>query len=246
MNDEKKIYEVLVTHHEYVRNELKYRPIMTVLVGSQNYDLATENSDYDTFTFVVPTLRSVSVLDDPVSKTIDYEDGHINVKDIRLALNLLKKTNPNSVECFATDYYIVEPEYQWIIHRVQDPAMFRCDTKCMVNAIRGMAKQLSKRNMAPGKRFSHILRMECMLKRYFSPEKPILRMDHVEHEMAMDAKRDPENPVWEECCVYHAQQIDRLIESLDVDTFKDWEGYIREVIDNAMIDIMTIALKEEV
>ena len=45
-------------HHQAVQKS--YRPVMTVLVGSQNYGLDTENSDYDTCTFILPSPTDIA------------------------------------------------------------------------------------------------------------------------------------------------------------------------------------------
>ena len=158
------IKTALEIHHNTVK-EKGYDPIMTVLVGSQNYGLETPNSDYDTFTFVKPTVSDIATLRNPVSKTFEDELGHIDVKDIRLGLNLLKKTNPNSIECFATKHKYVEVGYE-ALNNLPWYA-FRCDTKHMMMALGGMAHQLGKRNMSAGKRYSHLIRINCMLTNYF-------------------------------------------------------------------------------
>lgn len=216
MNDEKKIYEALYAHHENVKQR-GFSPVMTVLVGSQNYDLATESSDYDTFTFILPTLKDIATLKNPVSKTYDGEDGHINIKDIRLALNLLRKTNPNSVECFATKYKKTEEGYEWM--HAFPPYALRCDSQNMMDAIGGMAHQMSKRNMTPGKRLAHILRMHCMVYRYMDIDADILSMTGEEHRLATKAKLDPDNPKWLPLCEEWEKVVQNDVKSVDVHYF---------------------------
>ena len=233
MNDEKKIGEVLTIHHENVR-AAGHDPVMTVLVGSQNYGLATENSDYDTFTFVLPTVNAMASLKDPVSFESGDEYGHINVKDIRLALNLLKKTNPNSVECFASKYFVIEPDEfdtnKDMITILRKSLIHRCNTHNMMASIGGMAKQLSKRNMSPGKRLSHILRMECMVYKYFDIDSDILSLYEVEQKLAMKAKLDPDNPKWLEECDKHSDIVQRAISHADLNYFSQYEEWIDKTI----------------
>lgn len=211
MSNFERINEVLADHHRFVREECGMEPVMTVLVGSQNYGLATENSDYDTFTFVMPTINQLATMRDAVSTTIEAAEGHINIKDIRTALNLLKKTNPNSVECFASRYYITESRYSDLIERLRDPLMLRCDTKHMLIAIGGMAHQMKKRNMSPGKRLSHILRMQCMIDNYFSLGSDILSLGLEQHYRALQAKKDPDNPQWDAECEAEEAIVQEMI-----------------------------------
>lgn len=242
MNNENKIREVLMKHHEAVRL-FDNKPIMTVLVGSQNYGLATENSDYDTFTFILPKIEDIATLKDPVSKTHEDEYGHINIKDIRLALNLLKKTNPNSVECFASKYYIVEPGFD-LIEGARAPLLLRCDTHHMMASIGGMAHQLTKRNMSPGKRLSHILRMYCMVYNYFDIKKDILSLTEEELKLAMKAKLDPDNPKWNDMCEEYEKYVQDAIANVNLDFFTNCESYVLSIIRHIQTQITRMVLDQ--
>lgn len=213
---ERKIHEALRIHHDKVKE--KYHTVMTVLCGSQNYRLDTESSDYDTFTFVLPSLADMAILKEPVSTMIEDEYGHINIKDVRLALNLLKKTSPNSVEWFATKYRIVEPEYADLFNACITPETLRCNTRHMMAAIGGMSHQLTKRNMSPGKRYSHLLRMECMVDNYYNLQSDVLSLTEVERNKALRAKMLQNMPFYDEKCFECEQRIKEKIESYsDVD-----------------------------
>lgn len=226
---EQKIQDALTIHHYAVAKD--YDAVMTVLVGSQNYGLDTEKSDFDTFTFVLPTMRDIATLRDPVSVTREDALGHINIKDIRLALNLLKKTSPNSVEYFASRNRIVDAKYAVLLSLVFDsPYALRCDTNHMMMAIGGMAHQLSKRNMSPGKRLSHILRMHCMVHRYFDVNADILSMTEEEQQLALKAKRDPENQKWEKLIEEHAAIVNDEVRNVDMHYFDAHAELAKEII----------------
>lgn len=213
---ERKIHEVLRVHHDKVKE--KYHTVMTVLHGSQNYRLDTESSDYDTFTFVLPSLADMAMLKEPVSTMTEDEYGHIDIKDIRLALNLLKKTSPNSVEWFATGYRIIEPEYADLLETYITPETLRCSTKHMMAAIGGMAHQLTKRNISPGKRYSHLLRMDCMVDNYYNLQSDILSLTEVERNKALKAKMLQNMPFYDGKCYECEQRIKKKIESYsDID-----------------------------
>lgn len=226
---ELKIREALTIHHYAVAKD--YDAVMTVLVGSQNYGLDTEKSDFDTFTFVLPTLRDIATLRDPVSTTREDEYGHINIKDIRLALNLLKKTSPNSVECFASPNRIIDAGYyDSIMQLLSNPYNLRCDTRHMMMAIGGMAHQLSKRNMPPGKRLSHLLRMHCMIHNYFRIDSDILSLFEDERKLALRAKLDPENPRWDKLIAEYAAIVEEEIKNVDMNYFDAHEKLAKEII----------------
>lgn len=213
---EQKIYEALNAHHNKVKE--KYHVVMTVLCGSQNYGLDTKSSDYDTFTFVLPSVADMAMLKEPVSTMTEDEYGHIEIKDIRLALNLLKKTSPNSVEWFATGYRIIEPEYTNLFDTYITPETLRCNTKHMMAAIGGLAHQLTKRNIPPGKRYSHLLRMECMVDNYYNLQSDILSLTGVERIKALKAKMLQNTPFYDGKCFECEQRIKEKIESYsDVD-----------------------------
>lgn len=162
------LFTAVKRHHEYVA-ERGYRCVMTVLIGSQNYGLSNENSDIDTFTFILPSFEDMAFVREPKSGEFEVEDGKCMYKDIRLALNLLKKTSPNSVECVVGQYRYFEPEYFEILEKylcnenyMND--MIHCNYSHMLYAMAGMARQLTKRNMPSGKRYSHALRLLDMVK----------------------------------------------------------------------------------
>ena len=213
---ERKIYEAIHAHHDKVKE--KHNTVMTVLCGSQNYRLDTESSDYDTFTFILPSVADMAMLKEPVSTMTEDEYGHIEIKDIRLALNLLKKTSPNSVEWFATKYRIVEPEYADLFDTYITPEALRCSTKHMMAAIGGLAHQLTKRNMPPGKRYSHLLRMKCMVDNYYNLQSDILSLTEAERSKALWAKTLQNMPFYGGKCFECEQRIKEKIESYsDVD-----------------------------
>lgn len=86
------------------------------LQGSQNYGLATENSDVDTKLLVTPTLHDLASNKKPVSTTFIRENNeHIDFKDVREYIQLFRKQNLNFVEILFTEYYILNTPYafQW-------------------------------------------------------------------------------------------------------------------------------------
>lgn len=157
----------LIEHQNYVKQH-GFKPIMTVLIGSQNYNLETHNSDIDTFTFILPTIEELAYGNAPRSGEYEVEDGKCMYKDIRLALNLLKKPSPNSVECFYTKYRILSSATYGLYEFLKNDSIFYVNYTHMVTACAGMAHQLTKRNMPAGKRYSHALRLKNLVNNYIN------------------------------------------------------------------------------
>lgn len=83
------------------------------LCGSQNYGLALPTSDVDTKLLVTPTFEQVAHAKEPDSSTLIRENNeHIDVTDIRLYINNLRKANPNFLETLFTDYSYINPLYE--------------------------------------------------------------------------------------------------------------------------------------
>ena len=157
-------------HHAYAKTIAAehgdYQVLWTSLVGSQNYGLDSENSDVDTFTIVLPTYFDFITKTNLISFETDCLDGKCIVKDLRLMMNLLRKTSPNSIEVVASRYKVVEPEYETIALAFFNPDtlfyLIHANYYNMINAIAGLAHQVHGRNMSEGKRYSHTLRMYDM------------------------------------------------------------------------------------
>lgn len=190
------IMQAIKMHHDFIK-ERNYEVVMTMLIGSQNYELSNETSDYDTFTFILPSERDLYLGREPVSGEVEVADGKCMYKDIRLALNLLKKTSPNSIECFASKYCYYEPTYASILTKYLDNEsvlnkMLHCNYGHMLYAIAGMAHQLTKRNMPAGKRYSHALRLYSMKDNFlnFTDTSQLLKLLPRDYQEALHAKRD--------------------------------------------------------
>jgi len=216
-------------HHMKVK-EQGYEPVFTVLIGSQNYKLNNANSDVDTFTFILPSAEDLAFAREPKSGEFEVEDGKCMYKDIRLALNLLKKTSPNSVECFVGKYRYYEPTYASIVKKYLEDQfclnyMAHCNYGHMLYAMAGMAHQLSKRNMPAGKRFSHALRLYSMMD-VFTESLDVTHLLELlprDYEEAYNAKRDQSDTLenyYNAQCDIIANLLDKRKEEFELSEFK--------------------------
>lgn len=215
--EDAQILAAVKRHHDAVAAK-GYLVVMTSLVGSQNYDLDHEHSDIDTFSLVYPPLGDIALAKEPYAGMFELEDGHCEIKDIRLALNLLRKTSPNSVEYFASKYKIYNPIFEPILKEYLDDNtklwhMIHCNYGHMLYAIAGMAHQLTKRNMRSGKRFSHALRLNNMYYHFMNSYNAAavleMRMGG-DRDLALAAKRDQEeSEEYDNMCMTIALQLDQ-------------------------------------
>lgn len=99
-------------HAEFVQQ--KYDVFFTALQGSQNYLLADAESDVDTKSLIIPSLRDLVFNKQQVSETLIVEptEEHADVKDIRGMFDCFRKQNPNFIEILFTPYVYVNPKYQ--------------------------------------------------------------------------------------------------------------------------------------
>jgi len=198
--EDEAIFKAVKRHHNAVAAK-GYLVVMTSLVGSQNYDLDNDNSDIDTFSFIYPPLSDLSLAREPYAGMFELKDGHCEIKDIRLAFNLLRKTSPNSVEYFTSKYKIYNPIFEPILKEYLEDNiriwnMIHCNYNHMLSAIAGMAHQLTKRNMPGGKRFSHALRLDDMYYHFIHSPNASAVLDlraGGNRELAFISKHDKEN-----------------------------------------------------
>jgi len=174
--EDEAILTAVKQHHDFVISQ-NIPVIMTVLIGSQNYGLDDEKSDIDTMSFAFPTFEMLAKNHEPYRRCYIVDNGHCEVKDIREALNLLKKTSPNSVEYFTSKYKIYNPIYEELLKEyLEDEGllwyMIHCNYSHMMDAMAGMAHQLTKRNMPAGKQLSHAIRLEDMFFNFFNGTDP--------------------------------------------------------------------------
>ena len=224
-------HEAVKRHHCLVE-EKGYEVVMTVLVGSQNYELDVESSDVDTFSFVMPSFEDLALAREPVSGEFEVEDGKCMYKDMRLALNLLKKTSPNSVECFVSYYQYHNPKYEMVLYKYLSNEngylnkMVHCNHSHMLYACAGMAHQLTKRNMPAGKRYSHALRLLSMVDVFTTSldSRSLLTLLPRDYEEAKYAKRNNEaflEHYYNSGCEYVAQKLDKVREEYTNSSFME-------------------------
>lgn len=145
-----------------------YKFLGIFLYGSQNYGLATEDSDVDSIAIVIPSVEDI-ILRKPICKEIIFENGeHCNIKDIREVVKEWKKQSIQALEILFTDYFIVRPKYVSYWNNFLDIRndITHYDVERTSKSISGQAKQTYLRNPNDRKQVANTYRLYYFLRSY--------------------------------------------------------------------------------
>ena len=171
------VVERLNLHYEYAKQKIEEdRIIGLFLAGSQNYGTALESSDVDTKLLIVPSLNDIYKNKKGESSTFNIPDNsgeQISIKDIRCALNELKKQNLNMLEILFTDYNIINPTYKDIWNELQEnrEKIVKYDKLAAIKTTKGIALNVYDRLFTPEgqincKQTANLVRLEYYLRKY--------------------------------------------------------------------------------
>lgn len=144
LKEDEKMYIGMMTHL-LEANKLGFLNKEIVFLGcqgSQNYNLATEQSDLDTKLLTLPPFSQIALNKQPVSTThVLSNNEHMDLKDLRLFIPTLRKQNVNFVEMLFTNYYFInelyEEEWNKLIEAREEIA--RYSPNDTIKAMRGIA-----------------------------------------------------------------------------------------------------------
>lgn len=164
--------ELAIQEHKQKVLELypEHQILGIFLYGSQNYNIATENSDVDTKAIIVPNLYNLAIK--PVkTHTIELENGELcTVMDIMHLVANFRKQNINFVEVLFTDYYWVNPIYEEIWNKYfiiyQENIAIYNPAYCL-KSICGQAIHTLKQDKTDAKKYANGLRLRNFLIKYF-------------------------------------------------------------------------------
>ena len=198
-------------HSDYeMLEDMGYTVLGVYVQGSDNYGLSYEGSDIDTKAIVLPSFDDFVMLKKPISTThILPTNEHIDIKNITIMFETIKKQNINFVEILFTDYYYLNPLYKDLfmpmIENRELIARFNkmASVKCMI----GMALEKRKALEHPyptikwkidkwgadNKQTHHVLRMRDFLERYVNGESYKSCLTPRNREYLIDVKRNVEN-----------------------------------------------------
>ena len=161
-------HEIFKTLSKYksILEEKGYNVIYIGLYGSQNYNVDDEESDVDCKAIVMPTLHDI-IFRKVTSKTIECENGAIDVKDLITFYDVIRKGNFSYIEAIDTDYSIGDKYIKELFRQI------RPNLKSIIGAMNEKRKALtheypSKHNEFEKwgfdpKQYHHILRLYDLL-----------------------------------------------------------------------------------
>lgn len=171
-------WELVVEKHKQTLLNwgFKEENILGIFVyGSQNYNLNTPTSDWDTKAIIIPTIDEV-LFNQPVSREIsisrdndEWEWEHCEVKDIREFVKMFEKQNINFIEILFTEYKWINPRFKdlwekyFISHREN---IARYNINQAIKSIVGQIKHTIKQNPTNGKKIANGYRLLRFLDKY--------------------------------------------------------------------------------
>ena len=133
---------------QFNNNQIVY----LALVGSQNYDLATLESDIDTKCCVLPSWKDITQAHQPYSHTFIRNNGeHIDFTDFRIMMDILKKQNINFLEQLFASQYLINEKYTIEIEELRRhrEAIAHYNPRKCVQTMAGIAKSKKGRILRP-------------------------------------------------------------------------------------------------
>lgn len=183
MQDNKYIYERVEKHYHYLES-LGYNVVAVFAQGSMNYGLYINDDEYksdvDTKAIVLPTLDNLVNGTKMVSTKYDFEGEQIDVKDIRVMMDMWCKSNPAYLEILFTQYCIFNGKYDIYIKEILEMGndIVKMNFPQLAKCISGMSKEkviamehpypsqlkdLEKFGYCP-KQIHHIIRLNQLIK----------------------------------------------------------------------------------
>ena len=112
---EERIKKRLQEHYNYLQ-EKGYEVVCLCLQGSQNYKLDEYSEEYmsdiDTKAIVLPSFKDFCYGKSPLSTTLVLDNNeHIDVKDVRVMFETIKKMNVSYIELLYTEFKIINDKY---------------------------------------------------------------------------------------------------------------------------------------
>lgn len=132
-------------NNRYLELSKDYDVMAVLCYGSQNYHLDTERSDFDTRAIILPSLRDL-IKGERVSRTMTFNDGECDIKDVQSYIENLKKQNVTFVETLYTDIAAVNPSYKGFFDTLinQSDDIARYDRIRSLDAFLGILRRSEK------------------------------------------------------------------------------------------------------
>lgn len=163
--EKQQIFKTL-SQYKKILEEKGYQVIYIGLYGSQNYNLDDEVSDIDCKAIILPSLHDI-IFRKVTSKTVECENGNIDVKDLITFHDVIRKGNFSYIESIDTPYSIGDKYIKELFSQI------RPNLKSMLGAMYEKRKALTHEYPSKHEEFKkwgydpkqhhHILRLYYLL-----------------------------------------------------------------------------------
>ena len=140
------IYDRVQKHYHYLES-LGYNVVAVFAQGSMNYGLYVNDDEYksdvDTKAIVLPTLDDLVNGNKMVSTKYDFEGEQIDVKDIRVMMDMWCKSNPAYLEILFTQYCMFNNKYETYIKQILEMGddIVKMNFPQLAKCMSGMSKE---------------------------------------------------------------------------------------------------------
>lgn len=258
------VYKRVLEHYNELKRIIPEEQIVGVfLQGSQNYGLGYEGSDVDTKAIILPSFTDFVLNKKPISTTHILENNeHIDIKDIRIMFENIKKQNINFVEILFTKYRVINQMYETLFSPILNnrEAIGRYNIYAALNCMCGMVMEKYKALCHPypttawkiekwgydGKQLQHMFRVKDFMEDYIkgdsytdclcahNPEEQILIKTNQKYTLD-EAK-------------FHAEALLDYTKELKDEYMKSHENQINKYVDDIMnqvlIDLLSYNFKQ--
>lgn len=155
-----------LAEYKKILEEKGYNVLYIGLYGSQNYNVDDELSDIDAKAIILPTLPDI-IQRKVTSKTIELENGAIDVKDLITYYDVIRKGNFSYVEAMDTEYSIGDKYIKELFKQIRPNlksilgAMYE-KRKALTHEFPSKTEEFKKWGCDP-KQFHHIIRLYDLL-----------------------------------------------------------------------------------
>lgn len=155
-----------LSSYKSILEEKGYKVIYIGLYGSQNYNVDDEFSDVDCKAIVLPSLHDI-IFRKVTSKTIELENGAIDVKDLITFYDVIRKGNFSYIESIDTEYFIGDKYIKELFRQIRPNlksmlgAMYE-KRKALTHEYPSKHEEFEKWGFDP-KQYHHILRLYDLL-----------------------------------------------------------------------------------
>lgn len=180
MSDKEKIMKRLQKHWNFLL-DLGYnedRMLGIFAYGSMNYGFYNpDTSDVDSKVIILPSFEDMCFKKDWFSHEYEYENEHIEVKDIRMMREMFMKQNVNYIEILYSEYFILNPKYAELFNSYfvnNKEYISHYNQKQTMKSISGQLLHTLKQDPTDNKKLYNADRLTIFLEKY------LFGMDYIE------------------------------------------------------------------